>query len=403
MKHITKLVLLVILVVFASCQNESTQEIENQQQAALRFDEKGMVVSDGEEDKELTFNEKSEDLVTPTLSNAKTWGSWGNYGGNHNGDNNDNTDCTVDLLDTGFNTTVNIEVISKPGDNGYFDISIDGADIISAYCSDREPSLGRNDDFLDFTVISTYDSAILAGGEFEDVYTNPQNFDKVNWILNNIDISDGSQYTYGHVQYAIWRLIDGPFVNDYPVYLTNPTDQWDHDIDGALGEEIYDAAVASGDGYEPGCGEKVGLLLIPEDYDNVQALLITKDLPEAEVGCEDCIGDVNQITFKWDWHHDYRVRLYQRYENTCYAVKIFDDVVGQNEEMAVSGTNADGTFGKWIYVYVGNCYYTKFQVDCNLNIGPGYKRGVVEVVSGTSTSGGELCDYEPSYNWCWWW
>jgi len=400
MKHITKLVLLVVLVVFASCQNESTQDIENQQQAALRFDEKGIVVSDGEEDKELTFDARSEKLTTPTLSNAKTWGS---YGGYNNGGNDDNnfTDCTADLLETGYNTTVNVEVVSKPGTNGYFDVSLDGGDVIQAYCSDRLPSLGADDDFIDFTVLSSYDTAILAGGTFEDVYTNPQNFDKVNWILNNIDISDGSEYTYGHVQYAIWKLIEGPFVNDFTDFLTPVPGDWRPAIDNAKGDAIYDEAVANGEGYTPGCGDKLGLLLIPADYDNVQAILITKDLPEAE--CNDCIGDVNQITFKWDWHNDYRVRLYQRYENTCYAVKIFDNVVGQNEEMAVSGTNADGTFGKYIYVYVGNCYYTKFKVNCDLNIGPGYKRGVVEVVSGTSTAGGELCDYEPSYNWCWWW
>ncbi|MDG4715584.1 hypothetical protein [Winogradskyella marincola] len=403
MKHISKLVLLVALVVFASCQNESTQEIENQQQAELRFDEKGMVVSDGEEDKELTFNEKSEELTTPSLTYAKGGGhhGGGHHGGGQNNDNNDYIDCTPELLETGYDTTVNVEVLNKPGTNGYFDVSIDGGDMIQAYCSDRLPSLGEDDDFIDFTVVSTYDTAILAGGEFENVYTNPQNFDKVNWILNNIDISEDSEYTYGHVQYAIWKLIEGPYDNDFTDYLTPTPGDWRRYIDDAIGDEIYDAAVANGEGYTPECGGKLGLLLIPADYDNVQAIMITKDLPEAE--CNDCIGDVNQITFKWDWYNDYRVRLYQRYENTCYAVKIFDSVVGHNDEMAVSGTNADGTFGKYIYVYVGNCYYTKFKVNCDLNIGPGYKRGVVEVVSGTSTSGGELCDYEPSYNWCWWW
>lgn len=401
MKHITKVVLLVALMIFASCQNESTQEIENQQQDALRFDEKGIVVSDGEEDKELTFNEKSEDLVTPSLNYALRGG--GHHGGNDNGGDDNYTACTPDLLDTGFENSVNIEVVSKPGNNGYFDISIDGAETIQAYCSDRLPSLGADDDFIDFTPVSTYDSAILPGGSFEDVYTNPQNFDKVNWILNNIDISESSEYKYGHVQYAIWKLIEGPFVNDFTDFLTPVPGDWRPEPDNAKGDAIYDAAIANGEGYTPGCGDKIGILLIPADYDNVQALIIAKDVPEPVEECSDCVGDVNQITFKWDWHNDYRVRLYQRYENTCYAVKIFDEVVGQNDEMAVSGTNADGTFGKWIYVYVGNCYYTKFQVNCNLNIGPGYKRGVVEVVSGTSTDGGELCDYEPSYNWCWWW
>lgn len=119
--------------------------------------------------------------------------------------------------------------------------------------------------------------------------------------------------------------------------------------------------------------------------------------------CDDCIGKVNNITFEWDWHNDYRVRLYQRYENTCYATKIFDGVVGEGDHIDVSGANANGTFGKWIYVYVGNCYYTKFKTNCHLNIGPGYRRGVMEVVSGTSTHGGELCEYEPSHNYCWWW
>ncbi|MCT4629301.1 hypothetical protein [Winogradskyella sp.] len=396
MKQFTKLSLLLVLIIFASCQSESTQDNGEQQQAELRFDERGMVVSDGEEDKELTFNGKSEELATSFTVAQRG-------GGHHGGDNgnDDYSDCTPDLLDTGYNTTVNIEVIDKPGTNGYFDISIDGADIVQAYCSDRLPSLGADDDFIDFTVISSYDTAILAGGAFEDVYTNPQNFDKVNWILNNIDISAESQYKYGHVQYAIWKLIEGPYNNDFTDFLTPIPGDWNKVIDNALGDEIYDAAVANGEGYTPGCGEKVGLLLIPADYHNVQALLISKEIPAPE--CNDCVGKVNQITFKWDWPNDYRVRLYQRHENTCYATKIFDGVVGLDDEMSVSGANSNGTFGKWIYVYVGNCYYTKFKTNCHLNIGPGYKRGVVEVVSGTSTLGGELCEYEPPTYWCWWW
>ncbi|MDP5081590.1 MAG: hypothetical protein NWP87_02960, partial [Winogradskyella sp.] len=99
----------------------------------------------------------------------------------------------------------------------------------------------------------------------------------------------------------------------------------------------------------------------------------------------------------------YRVRVYQRYENTWYATKIFDQVVGLNDQISLKGANHDGSIGKWAYVYVGNCYYTKFRTDCNLNIGPGYKRGVLEVTEGVSSDGGELCEYEPSNNYCWWW
>lgn len=388
MKHLTKLVLFCFVLILASCQDESVQETTQQgetQGAELRF-KNGQVVSDGLLEKdELMFNENSEVLVKPNLNTIieKT------------------SDCTPELLETGYANTVNIEVVNKPGNNGYFDVSLDGGEVIQAYCSDRLPSLGADDDFIDFNVISSYDSAILDGGTYEDVYTNAQNFDKVNWILNNIDISEGSEYTYGHVQYAIWRLIEGPYDNDFTDFLTpTPGDWTSHD--DAKGEEIFEAADANGEGYTPPCGGKLGLLLIPNDYHNVQALLIAKDLPEAET-CDDCIGKVNNITFKWDWHNDYRVRLYQRYENTCYATKIYDGVVGQDDEISVSGANANGTFGRWIYVYVGNCYYTKFKTNCHVNIGPGYKRGVLEVVSGTSTQGGELCEYEPPYYYCWWW
>lgn len=377
MKHLFKLLTLCTLIIFTACQNEGAEE-QNQSPELRVID--GNVVGDGEEDKELIFDEKSEELI---LSKS-----------NYNSANN----CTTDLLNTGYGTSVNVEVISKPGNNGYFDISLDNGEVIPAFCSDRLPSLGADDDFIDFTPVSTYDPTILPGGAFETVYANPQNFDKVNWILNNIEYGPDQQYTYGHVQYAIWRLIEGPFFNDFTDFLTPTPGDWRSSIDDALGDEIYNAAVANGEGFTPTCGEKLGVLLIPADFDNVQALLITKDLPEPET-CNDCLGKVNNITFKWDWPHDWRVRLYQRYKRTCYAVKIFDDVVGQDDLMSVSGANPNGTFGKWIYVYVGNCYYTKFKTNCSLNIGPGYKRGVVEVVSGTSTQGGELCEYE--YQHCW--
>ena len=80
---------------------------------------------------------------------------------------------------------------------------------------------------------------------------------------------------------------------------------------------------------------------------------------------------------------------------------IYNDIVDAGEDFSVNGYNYDGSFGKWIYVYLNGCYYTKFRTDCHLNIGPGYKRGVIEVVEGTSTHGGELCEYEHNYH-CWW-
>ncbi|MFP4846866.1 hypothetical protein [Winogradskyella sp. PE311] len=389
MKQLFKLCTLAILVVFASCEkNESTEDLTQEtQQAQLNFKADGSVIGDGEEDLELMFNEDSEKLATPSFMAGTMFNSV--------------AECTADLLDTGLDATVNIEVVAKPGTNGYFDVSLDGGDVVQAYCSDRLPSLGADDDFLDFTPVSSYDTAILEGGLYEDVYTNPQNFDKVNWIINNIDISESSEYTYGHVQYAIWRLIEGPYDNDFTVFLTPNPGEWNDSVDNALGDAIYLDAVANGEGYTPGCGEKLGVLLIPEDPANVQALLIAKEIPTPEVECQDCLGKVTDLSLQWNWPNDYRVRVYQRYENTCWAVKVFDDVVGLNDEIAINGANQNGTIGKWAYVFVGNCYYTKFRTDCNLNIGPGYKRGVLEVIGGTSSLGGELCEYEVPYHYCW--
>ncbi|WP_299129490.1 hypothetical protein [uncultured Winogradskyella sp.] len=397
MKHFTKLILFSFLLVLAACQNDTVEDTMQQEEVAkavIKVDDDGNVIGDGKLAKdELMFNENSENLVM-SRNNASFQKT----------NSSTSSTCSVDLLDTGLNSVVNIEVLAKPGANAYFDVSLDGGESTPAYCSDRLPSLGADDDFIDFTAVSTYDDAILEGGAFESVYTNPQNFDKVNWILNNIDISEGSEFTYGHVQYAIWRLIEGPYVNDFTDFLTQVPGDWRPAIDNAKGDEIFELSVANGEGYEPTCGEKLGVLLIPADFDNVQALVIAKDIPEAEVEeCDDCIGKVTDLTLNWNWHDDYRVRVYQQYENTCYAVKVFDDVVGLNDDIAVTGANHDGSFGKWLYIYVGNCYYTKIKTNCYLNIGPGYKSGVLEVVSGTSSHGGELCEYIEPAHYCYWW
>ena len=46
MKQFTKLFLLTMLVIFASCQKDESSQEEAQQEAELRFQENGNVVSD---------------------------------------------------------------------------------------------------------------------------------------------------------------------------------------------------------------------------------------------------------------------------------------------------------------------------------------------------------------------
>ncbi|MBC3759023.1 hypothetical protein H7U19_11440 [Hyunsoonleella sp. SJ7] len=120
--------------------------------------------------------------------------------------------------------------------------------------------------------------------------------------------------------------------------------------------------------------------------------------------CKPCKGDVDKLTLKFNWCKKKRVKVFQKLNNSCRGAKIFDGYLKPGEEFMIEGANHDGSFGKYVYFYINNCYYTKINTNCWTKIGPGYKRGVFKVVSGTSTQGGELCEYEPPKKkyWCWW-
>lgn len=389
MKHVTKLILLSLCIVLASCQDESIGE-QDTQQAELNFKD-GNVISDGLlEKEELMFNGESELLIKPNRSFAQKTA--------------DNCTPDIDGLVAQLPSQVTITTTAKPGDDAYFNITIDDSSgflsgtEIAAWCADQDLSL-ENNETVSFDVYSSYGE--LPEGTFE----REENFDKVNWLLNQTLIGEESPnglgvYTFGHIQYAMWLLLDDS-VCQVCTALTNPTSTWNNDgNDVEQAEEIRDLALTQGAGFTPGCGELMAIVLVP---DGKQSLIIGKEVEGEVEECSDCIGKVTDLTLQWNWHNDYRVRVYQRLGNSCWAGKIFDETVGLNDEIDLSGVNNNGTFGKWLYIYVGNCYYTKIKTNCHLNIGPGYKRGVLEVVSGQSTQGGELCEYEPPHNYCYWW
>lgn len=392
MKQLFKLCMLAVLVVFASCEkNESTEDLTQEtQQAQLNFKSDGSVIGDGEEDLELMFNEESDNLLAPALITSKT----------ANASDESVTD-EIDALVAMLPSQVIVSTTAKPGNDAYFDVTVDDATSflsgsgLPAWCADQDLGLDEGET-LDFDVYSSYGN--LPEGRFE----MEENFDKVNWLINQSIIGTHSpnglgEYNFGHIQYAIWLLIDDS-VCQICTYLTDPISNWNadgNDIEQA--EEIRDMALASGDGFVPGVGELLAIVLVP---DGKQSIVIGKEI-EA-IPCGDCTGKVTDLTLQWNWPNDYRVKVYQRYENTHYAVKVFDQVVGLNDEIDINGVNHDGTIGKWAYVFVNHCYYTKFRTDCNLNIGPGYQRGVLEVTGGNSSHGGELCEYEqPDYYHCW--
>lgn len=398
------LLLLGVAVMFFSCQNDAEQSsIEEEQtltEAELLAQEAEILVSDGEEDPIFQMNAESEILVQ-----------------RENNDNNGGLTFSVasesksaapaesDLegLVASLPETVSVNVKSKPGDGAYFTIDLLDTNLadtdVPAWCVDVDLSLGVEGP-LDFSVYSSYDVP-------EGKYENAQNFDLVNYILNQDYVgkesASGGVYTFGHVQWAIWELIDDRNCSAC-TFLTNPTGAWRNDPNNVVkGQEIVDAALANGDGFVPGVGELLAVVLDPAGK---QPIIIGKEVPAKEQECDDCEGDVDELTLKYEWVREKRVSIYQRKENTCWGVKIFDKVLQPGEEFDLEGVNHDGSFGKYVYIYINHCYYTKIKTNCFLNIGPGYERGVFSVVKGTSTHGGELCEYvQPNpHNYCrWWW
>ena len=145
------------------------------------------------------------------------------------------------------------------------------------YCVDVDNNLSRV--FYTAKVFSSYDANILDGSlNSTDPTLNygvdrPENFDLVNWILNQnfIDTDAGGglgNYTAGDVQSAIWQLIDdNGSTADLAPY------------DPARAAQIYNLAAAVGSGVDSGTidftptfGDKVAILLTPI---NDQGLVIS--------------------------------------------------------------------------------------------------------------------------------
>ena len=192
--------------------------------------------------------------------------------------------CIVDLLPE-LPSVVNACVTAK-GPNtttAYFDLTVNGESILAgnyeAWCTDFETALNE-DQCFDGNVYSSYDVLPESG------IAQPENFDLINWIVNQDFVGQastvGGNYTYGDVQYAIWVLIDSLFYN-----CSDCDNLGDWDPDRA--QEIIDLALANGDGYEPGIGDQLVVVLIPTDS-TVQSVIISVpmecDEEPSTGGCE---------------------------------------------------------------------------------------------------------------------
>jgi len=401
MKQLTKLILLAVLVTFASCQKESTPEEQIDNQVAELNFENGRVVSDGEEDLELEFNANSEVL------------NEGNSGLMAVGMSNTTSGATVaqvyDVIDADRapfgdrQPVANFWWSETPEADDYFDASTyfgsaDGENLVYTEYTDGTANLtGTTISGTCVVSVNVWFKNKKTWAEWQAIGGEHK---KEGTAGNASDSADMDFYVIDHTR-SVVTAVGGDCVQEGTFGLTQRPDPNDASTPN-FGAHVG----AGGANYDSNLGEiglsSWGWLIDPVSCDPLWLIDFNfRIVPQPEAECNDCEGKVNDLTLSWDWPHDYRVRVYQRYENTCYATKIFDGVVGQDDEIAFSGSNADGSIGTWAYVYVGDCYYTKFRTDCYFNIGPGYKRGVLEVLNGTSSHGGELCDYEAGDHCTW--
>ncbi|MDO5631676.1 MAG: SdrD B-like domain-containing protein [Paracoccus sp. (in: a-proteobacteria)] len=137
---------------------------------------------------------------------------------------------------------------------GTGDARLDGKSFDIAYCVSAYDNLPLNTN-LPVNIYLADEDSLPSNTQIP----LPQNLDKVNWILNqdfgSRDNGDGTNTTYteAEIQGAIWGLTDG-IVFVQPDYNYGTT---------ANAQEIYDLAMAQGNGFEPGEGDIIGLILEP--------------------------------------------------------------------------------------------------------------------------------------------
>jgi hypothetical protein len=155
------------------------------------------------------------------------------------------------------------------GAPSYFDIAVSGGTILDGmydgYCVDTDSGVGSGT----ANVYSTYEP--LPPGLIE----HPENLDLVNWIINQgfegQPSGCGGVYTFGDVQWAIWQLIE-----DNPPADHVSLGDWSE----CRAQEILAAAYANGEGFVPGCGDVMGIILAPVSGN--QPVLIWVEVPCAE-------------------------------------------------------------------------------------------------------------------------
>lgn len=132
---------------------------------------------------------------------------------------------------------------------------------LPAYCVDLAHTIASNKNYC-VRIYSTYSDNLPADVQI------PENFDQVNFLLNNYAIgdiaeTDGLPFTGGDLQRAIWSLVYGE--------LPSPGGYSSGPSSNARVQELIAAASVAGVGFQPPCDGVVGVVLFPVDCANAQS------------------------------------------------------------------------------------------------------------------------------------
>jgi hypothetical protein len=99
----------------------------------------------------------------------------------------------------------------------------------------------------------------LAPNVPNDVVDHPEYLDEVNWLINQNFVGKTAPenmgiFTIGDVQLAIWSMVDDEFNSDTVGEFSQVRVNY-----------LIERAKTDGAGYEPGCRQLVGIILLPKD------------------------------------------------------------------------------------------------------------------------------------------
>ena len=287
--------------------------------------------------------------------------------------------------------TVDVE-INKAKPVSYMNVIITDGDWLNGsyqgWCIDTDNS-------IEVTVYN--DAAVYCSYETlpEGLVEYPENLDLINWILNNVVVGQpspyGGNYTYGDIQRAIWALIDD----------TDPPDSWISYIqpfDPGRVTEIMENTNVYGEGYEPGLGDYLGVIVDPGA--NIQVVILAVPIIYTyNVDCAECEGQITSLDLEFLGDEiDATVKIYEGKVKTDKLFKTFTNV-NYGDILSFTGSKKNGKMGAKIYLTINDEDGNKIQIhtSCSQDIYVGMEYGGKYLITaGESHEGGPLCEYTPT-------